>query len=366
MSELISLAGLREIRVNGQQTLPSGHIFPFAATGLSTAVGFSQYLELSSGWAKTGALQRTLDKHGAILLRGLPVTSPEEFSQLLHTFGWTPHLDVGNPVKRKGVAPAVAKANEGPPSLYIAAHSEFGISNIFPSHICFWGSVVADKGGETPLNSSSWLYERLSAEIPEFVKDLQEKGVTYTIFHPAEALSGDANGNGVLNAWGAQIVLSDTPDAKKAKIEAEIQRISPETTWEWKEDGSLFTFQRVPAFRKHPTTGSVGVFGNISSYYWGSVKMGTVEPPHLTSTGFYKPPPRYGDDSLIPVKYLDKLMSIIEETRSSIKWEKYDVLIIDNLSTQHARLPWTKGNREILASLWDSGLEKEHKHVKNL
>ncbi|KAJ6455817.1 hypothetical protein C8R45DRAFT_845497 [Mycena sanguinolenta] len=360
------LEGLREIRVKGQKTLPSGAVFPFAATGLSDSTTFAEHLALGTRWAETGALQKTLNAHGAILLRGLPVTSPDEFSQLLHTFGWTPHEDVGNPVKRKVFAPAVAKANEGPPSLYIAAHSEFGISNIFPSNICFWGSVVADEGGETPVSSSSWLLQRLIEEVPQFVKDLQEKGVTYTIFHPADALSGDANGNGVLNAWGRTVVPSDSPEERKAKIEAEIQRISPETTWKWNDDGSLFTLQRVPAFRKHPSTGLHGVFGNISSYYRGAIGRGTVAPPHLDPTGFWKPPPRYGDDSLIPVEYLDKLMSIIEDIRAAIKWEKYDVMIIDNLGTQHARLPWTKGSREILASLWNSGLEKEHRAVKVL
>lgn len=121
-------------------------------------------------------------------------------------------------------------------------------------------------GGETPLNSGAWLLDRLIAEAPEFVKELQEKvasfvfvgecstqkmiiriqGVTYTIYHPPLAISGDVGGNGVRNAWGSQIQPDDDEATIKAKIEAQVKRISPETTWEWQSDGGLFTMQRVP------------------------------------------------------------------------------------------------------------------------
>jgi hypothetical protein len=35
-----------------------------------------------------------------------------------------------------------------------------------------------------------------------------------------------------------------------------------------------------------------------------------------------------------------------------------------NIAAQHSRLPWTKGDRKILASLWDSGLETFATEVK--
>ncbi|KIK61194.1 hypothetical protein GYMLUDRAFT_225410 [Collybiopsis luxurians FD-317 M1] len=369
------LTGLQEIQVTDQQTLPSGAAFPFVASpsiSESNSEGpqtISDWVKLGREWSSSGSLQQALDKHGAIVLRDLPVESAKDFSDFLHSFGWTPHEDVGNPVKRKVLAKNVAKANEGPPDLYIAAHSEFGISSIFPSHICFWGSVVPEEGGETPISSGAVLLQRLQEEAPEFVKNLLEKvlfGVTYTIYHPPTQLSGNANGNGVRAAWGSKIEPGDDDETAKRKIEQEIQRISPETTWDWQADGGLFTKQRVPAFRKHPNTGAEVVFGNISSYYVGSRMLGTLEPPYLTPTGFYKPPPMYGDDTPIPLEYLRLLLAIIEETRALFKWKKNDVMIIDNLSTQHSRVPWSKGQREILASLWNSGIEKHCHPISHL
>lgn len=76
-----------------------------------------------------------------------------------------------------------------------------------------------------------------------------EQGIRYTIYHPPTKLSLDANGNGVVAAWGSQVVPGDDDETIKAKVEAEIQRISPETSWEWQPDGGLFTFQRVPGTR---------------------------------------------------------------------------------------------------------------------
>ncbi|BGP40970.1 hypothetical protein JCM10449v2_004935 [Rhodotorula kratochvilovae] len=308
------LAGLDELEVEGQVRLPTGALMPLAATSDSPG--------------------RSIDKW------------------------WTPHTDVGNPVNRVVHAPNVANANEGPPSLYIAAHSEFGISNIFPSRICFWARAAPEKGGQTPVNSGAWLLQRLKEEAPEFVEELLAKGVRYTIYHPPSKLPQDANGNGVLAAWGSTVLPDDDEPTVKAKVEAEIQRISPETTWRWESDGGLFTFQRTPAIRHHPILDVPVIFSNLASYYGGAINRGTLDPPYLDSTGFYKPPPLFGDDSPIPLKYLDLIERLTCEGRTMIKWEKNDVIIIDNLGTQHARLPWTKGERRILASLWDNGLEK--------
>ncbi|GAA6026884.1 hypothetical protein JCM8097_005932 [Rhodosporidiobolus ruineniae] len=353
-----ALPGLTPLEIPGQVVLPTGYDMPFAAGSDDETRTVEEWVSLvKQRWPKE-EVDRVLAHHGALFLRGLPIRTASDFSALLHAFGWTAHTDVGNPVNRVVHAPNVANANEGPPSLYIAAHSEFGISTIFPSRICFWAKAAPEEGGETPINSGALLAQRLKEEAPEFVEELLKKGVRYTIFHPASKLSNDANGNGVLAAWGSKVLPEDDETTVKAKVEAEIQRISPSTSWQWNEDGSLYTFQRTPAFRQHPILNVPCVFGNITSYYGGAKERKTLDPPYLDGTGFYKPPPLYGDDSPIPRKYLDLIWRLVEEDRAAIKWQENDVYIIDNLGTQHARLPWTKGERRILASLWDSGLEK--------
>ncbi|GAA5837873.1 hypothetical protein JCM3766R1_001502 [Sporobolomyces carnicolor] len=359
------LTGLIETSVQGEVQLPTGVAMPLAVVSDDPARTLEDWVQVVGEKWDREHVENLLAKHGALLLRDLPIHTANDFSRFLHAFGWSPHVDVGNPVNRVVHAPNVANANEGPPSLYIAAHTEFGISTIFPSRIAFWAKTPPEEGGETPLNSGAWVAQRLKEEAPEFVDQLLKKGVRYTIYHPPSKLSGDANGNGVLAAWG-RLVLRDDDDATvKSKVEAEIQRISPTTTWEWQPDGGLFTFQRTPAFRYHPVLRKPVLFGNISSYYLGSVGRGVkcLDPPYLDDNGLFKPPPLYGDDSRIPREYLDLVIRLVEEHRTMIKWQANDVVIIDNIGTQHSRLPWTKGERKILASLWDSGLEKRTTQV---
>ncbi|KAK7030430.1 hypothetical protein VNI00_014174 [Paramarasmius palmivorus] len=357
-----TLPNLHPITIPGQRVLPSGAIFPYVACPSPNNIKtLDEWVNAASNWPVT--LEKLLDEHGAIILRGLPVTSADDFSRLLHSFGWSPHVDVGNMAKRKLLAPNVARANEGPPDLYIGSHNEFGLSNIFPSHICFWANVVPKEGGETALASGHVLYEQLKTLAPEFVDTLAEKGVTYTIYHPSTNIPNTAWGNGVLNAWGSQVTPEDDAETIKRKVEAEIKRISPESTCEWIEEGELkgglYSKQRVPAIRKQPNTNLPVLFCNLISVYLGAVKLGTVDPPHYTESGFYKPPPQYGDDTPIPTEYIELLLAIVEQTRTTTKWESNDVMIINNISTQHSRLPWTKGDRHVLASLWDSGLERK-------
>ena len=89
MAELTPLPGLKELRIEGQKTLPTGAVSPFAGTDDQTTPDrtLADWVSLAKDWSASGALQSVLDRHGAILLRGLPISSPDAFSQLLHAFG---------------------------------------------------------------------------------------------------------------------------------------------------------------------------------------------------------------------------------------------------------------------------------------
>jgi hypothetical protein len=63
----------------------------------------------------------------------------------------------------------------------------------------------------------------------------------------------------------------------------------------------------------------------------------------------------FGDGTPIPEHYLKKLAGITDEIRVLHKWEKGDVLVYDNVVSQHGRQPWggEQEDRVVLASLWD-------------
>jgi hypothetical protein len=54
-----------------------------------------------------------------------------------------------------------------------------------------------------------------------------------------------------------------------------------------------------------------------------------LKPPYLGRDGSYHPVPLYGDGSPIDLRHLEQAARIVDETRSLVKWENGDVLVLD-------------------------------------
>lgn len=94
--------------------LPSAE-FPLA---LRPANGWSPSLQDSveaiSQVSSSGELKTLVQKHGgALLIRGLPIKTPEDYSIFAHAFGFVAHEEVGRPPIRTVLAKNVKTANEG-------------------------------------------------------------------------------------------------------------------------------------------------------------------------------------------------------------------------------------------------------------
>lgn len=64
--------------------------------------------------AKSGDIFSHLQHHGgAVLIRGLPIQTAEDYSKVAHAFGFPPHEEVGRPPLRTVLAKNVKTANEG-------------------------------------------------------------------------------------------------------------------------------------------------------------------------------------------------------------------------------------------------------------
>ncbi|PVH91618.1 Clavaminate synthase-like protein [Periconia macrospinosa] len=276
-----------------------------------------------------GQIRRLLDRHSAIYFSNVNLADANEFSQFVHAFGFVPHEDIGNPVRRTVLANNVATANEGPNTQPVYPHNEFGLSPHYPAYH------------------------------PEFIKALEEKGVKYQLTYynkPRDQV--ESPGNSVLQAYGHHVLDEDDTETARAKIEKEIRRL-PTATWEWINQspsenplGDLRVWQVLPAIRPHTRTGQPAFFNNAVSRFLNAVDAQTLEPPHLNKEGKYQPPAFYGDGSLIDRKYFDAAVEVIGRTRALVTWKKGDVLLLDNHAVQHGREPWT-GDRKLLASLWD-------------
>lgn len=148
---------------------PAHKLVPFTFAGQQDtspflplpSAAFPLALQPSPGWtptlqeaidsirdlARTGELKQLIQKHGgALLVRGLPIKTADEYSEVAHAFGFVAHEEVGRPPVRTVLAKNVKTANEGPPELPIWPHNEYGWSTIHPAWLTFCALEVAESG----------------------------------------------------------------------------------------------------------------------------------------------------------------------------------------------------------------------------
>ncbi|KAI0418619.1 hypothetical protein F5X98DRAFT_386092 [Xylaria grammica] len=298
-------------------------------------------------------LGRVREHGGAVLLRGLPIKTPQDYSEVAHVFGFEAHEEVGRPPLRTVLAKNVKTANEGPPEMPIWPHNEYGWSTINPAWLTFSCLRVPEEGGETPIISSLGLAAALKKQAPDFIEKLLLKGVKYVYRYDVKEVKSNT-GTSVFDAYGQHIRPGDDRDTVRRKIEEEVKRHS--NRFEWHEDGSLSVTHVVPVIRRHEETGLTTWFGNLTSAWGRTRHHGATEPPYLGDDGSYHPPPEYGDGSPIEKEYLDLALSIAEESQVLVSWQNGDMVLLDNYAVMHSRSPW-KGERIVLAALWDNNNE---------
>lgn len=303
--------------------------------------------------AKAGELDTKLARHGTLLFRDLPINDAKEFSDFAHAFGYKPHEIIGIVVDRPLLAPNVAPANEAAPETTIGSHNESPQVPHAPAYIFFYGHVVAEKGGETPIGSSLEQFRLINEEIPEFITELAEKGVLHTIIYkPTRQYKGNST---IFQAFGREIVDGDSEQTKRAKIEAQIRRFNRDpklTSWTWDADGGITVKHILPAIRTQPGTGYPALFTNLAAAHAQRLKQPESDRQKVSVL------PKYGDGTDIPDKYLDVLLRVTDETRVLHKWQRGDVLVFDNRIAQHGREAWEgeQEDRRVFASLWDGEL----------
>lgn len=337
-----------------------------SALGYQNDHAFPLVLQVDTNWKPTidqaadhirnlstsGALFEAVQKHGgALLIRGLPIQTANDYSIIAHAFGFEAHEEVGRPPVRTVLAKNIKTANEGPPELPIWPHNEYGWSTHNPAWLTFSCLEVPTSGGATPVISSIGLASRLEEQAPEFFQQLLEQGVRYVYRYGREQVIS-TTGASVFAAYGQHVEDDDDEPTVRAKIEAEVRRHSE--TFEWHGDGSLSVQHIVPIIRKHVATGLTTWFGNLTSAYGRSRHHGATEPPFRGDDGSYHPLPTYGDGSLIGTADLELALGIAEDMQVDVEWQKGDVVLLDNYAVMHSRRAWT-GNRTVLAALWDEG-----------
>jgi hypothetical protein len=202
------------------------------------------------------------------------------------------------------------------------------------------------------MSSSLELFERVRAEIPDFIKQLTDKGLLSRVTYKTERQY--KGGSTLREAFGKNIVDQDDRQTRRSKIEAQISRFGrgPHTTWEWLDnDEGIVVTHRLPVIRTQPGTNLPSLFTGLALFHTNATAKGPGNSRRKNVTEQC-----FGDGSPIPDKYLERLVAITEEIRVLHHWEQCDVLVYDNLIAQHGRQPWQgeQEDRVVMASVFDA------------
>ncbi|KAL7240511.1 hypothetical protein ACSBR2_006208 [Camellia fascicularis] len=262
-------------------------------------------------------------KNSAVLLRGFDVEKAEDFNDIVETFGWDDIRYVG-PAPRTHIYKRVWTANEGPLSEFIYYHHEMVLIKEFPKKVILFCEIPPPEGGETPFVPSFRVTERMVEEFPEVVEELEKKGLKYTF----TALSNDDTSSMRGRGWEDAFGTSD-------RAEAERRAKALGMDMEWLPNGGVKTIL-VPRNLTRVFEGRKGRkmwFNTIVGMHGKEISSATM-----------------ADGTEIPEKVVKRCEEIIGEESIQFKWEKGDVLFLDNLATLHGRRPSLPPRKVLVAT----------------
>ena len=279
------------------------------------------------------AIERSLQLSGAVLFRGFPVTSAEDFDAFSAAFGYpdfTYAESLSNAV-RINFTKRVFTANEAPPDVEIFLHHEMAQTPVSPSRLFFYCHAAAEAGGATPLCRSDQLFQKLIREKPEWAAEFETKGVKYTTVMPEQ---NDPN-SGQGRSWKSTLSVQD-------KFGAEQKLKSLGYSWKWQVDNTLeATTPKLPAVKVLPT-GEKAFYNQLIAAYRGW--KGVNENPKSAIT--------FGDGSEFKLTQLEYVTSLTDEFTFDLCWQDGDIAMVDNHRTMHGRRSYSGDRkREVLVAL---------------
>lgn len=302
--------------------------------------------------------------HGALLFEGFGLESPEDFEKMALL------LDARLYDQYRGTAPRRAKtryvysSTELAPALPIPQHLEMSFLPETPRKLFFYCQTPPDRGGETPIADFRAVYKALDQEVRDA---FERKGIRHIRNYNPPGRKFDVDLS-KLKTWDKVYGTADPVEVcRKCRNEGQI--------FELRNDKSLKLVNQGPAIREHPLSGEKVWFNHAQVFHptgpvveaakiarrQGGIRQWSIS---LFLSGFHKlttpflrdewrgTQVTFGDGSSIPIRYIRHLQDVIWSQMVFFPWRKGDMLMVDNFSVAHGRMPF-RGNREILVAWTD-------------
>ncbi|MCW7538713.1 TauD/TfdA family dioxygenase [Aquabacterium sp. A7-Y] len=273
-----------------------------------------------------------LDAAGALLFRGLPLGSRDDFNRFMAALGYTPHSYAGGIAVRAREAGYALLASQEDARITMAPHNEMAYLPAAPRKVFFFCEQAAAQGGEVPIND----IRETVRHIPDAIlQAFADRGIRYHRHLPRESTATQVG-------WQETYGVTDA-----AELETRLQSQGLEYRWT-PEQGLQFS-QRQPAFRPDPGGGPPLWFNQVTelhSSYWR-------HHPLFPSDGCeadYPATTTYGDGDPIDPELITFLRAALWRTSRAVQMAPGDVLVLDNTHIQHGRFAY-EGQRRHLVSI---------------
>lgn len=275
-------------------------------------------------------LESLLHKHGALLFRGYPIATAQDYDRAIGALIPTLMVDNGEhqPIAESDKVYKPVKYEESKKLLW---HNENSFNALWPLVIAFCCIRPADVGGDTPVADSR---EVLKALPPALADAFRRRGVTYTRTY----------GFGLGRSW-QEVFRTDSRAVLEARLQAEGYR------WEWRGEDALITHQARPAVVRHPDTGEESFFAQPT--HWHPYCLDAETREALLSIYAEDELPRncfYGDGGLIEDADMQAVIDAYDRVEITLPWQAGDIIVLDNVLYAHARNPY-QGRRELLVAM---------------
>jgi hypothetical protein len=272
-----------------------------------------------------------LDRYGAILFRGFPLTTAKEFEAVAASIASDLFADYGD-LPQESASERVYGTTPYPADKMILFHNESSHLSSWPLHQFFFCITPSATRGETPLIDCRQICTVLDSEI---VEEFARKGVMY-VRNFSE---------GIDVPWQDFFHTDDKSAVEKLCSDAGM-------SCEWTEQG-LRISQIAQAVRTHPRTGERIFFNQVQLHHISCLDEETRTA--LRQLFDDEDLPRnvyYGDGTVIPDEVVARIGEVYEEICFETPWQSADLIALDNMIVSHARRPFG-GERKVLVAMGD-------------
>ncbi len=270
----------------------------------------------------------TLRKNGAVLFRQFDVETNAAFQQCTAALSDRPMMYSDRSSPRTQVDNALYTSTDHPPDQFIHMHSELSYSHNWPMQILFYCRQPAESGGETPIADTRTVLALLPREVQE---EFEAKGILY--------LRNLVDEVGL--SW-REVYQTDS----KEEIEHMCRANHIDLTW--KSDKHLTISWQRPAIRRHPVTGEQVWFNH--GLFFNTFSLEPAIRRVLEEQDMIPFQTAFGDGTPIPVATLEAIREAYTKALAAFRWQRKDVLLLDNMLMAHGRNAYT-GKRSILVAM---------------